>query len=72
MMQNGRRLVARHERKQETAFTAMSARLGITEPEDARITGMTRSLYRRLLALNLRKPVSSERADDQYMPLLTA
>ena len=29
------------------------------EPDDARITGMTRSLYRRLLALNLRKPAVS-------------
>ncbi len=29
------------------------------EPEDARITGMTRSLYRRLLALNLRNPAAS-------------
>ncbi|MDP9038787.1 MAG: hypothetical protein M3O02_05855 [Acidobacteriota bacterium] len=28
------------------------------EPEDARITGGTRSLERRLLALNLAKPVS--------------
>ncbi len=31
------------------------------EPEDARITGSTRSLYRRLLALNL--PRTSGRAD---------
>jgi hypothetical protein len=31
------------------------------EPEDARITGTTRSLYRRLLALNL--PRTSARAD---------
>jgi hypothetical protein len=28
------------------------------EPEDARITGTTRSLYRRLLALNLPRPVA--------------
>jgi len=33
------------------------------EPDDARMTGMTRSLYRRLLALNLRKPATSEAAE---------
>ncbi|HEY0308441.1 MAG TPA: hypothetical protein VGB94_09790 [Acidobacteriaceae bacterium] len=33
------------------------------EPEDARITGMTRSLYRRLLALNLRKPAAGATAE---------
>lgn len=27
------------------------------EPEDAKITGMTRSLHRRLLALNVARPV---------------
>jgi hypothetical protein len=37
------------------------------EPEDAQITGMTRSLDRRLLALNL-KPVASEPASS--MPTL--
>jgi hypothetical protein len=42
------------------------------EPDDARITGTTRSLYRRLLALNLRKPVASERETEAYMPPLTA
>jgi hypothetical protein len=41
------------------------------EPEDARITGATRSLYRRLLALNLRQPVSG-RAEETYLPPLTA
>jgi len=33
------------------------------EPDDARITGMTRSLYRRLLALNLRKPATGAAAE---------
>jgi hypothetical protein len=42
------------------------------EPDDARITGTTRSLYRRLLALNLRKPVASQRETEAYMPPLTA
>jgi hypothetical protein len=42
------------------------------EPEDARITGTTRSLYRRLLALNLRKPVAGIRETEAYMPPLTA
>ena len=42
------------------------------EPEDARITGATRSLYRRLLALNLRKPVASLRETEAYLPPLTA
>jgi hypothetical protein len=42
------------------------------EPEDARITGATRSLYRRLLALNLRKPVASLRETEAYIPPLTA
>jgi hypothetical protein len=42
------------------------------EPEDARITGATRSLYRRLLALNLRKPVASLRETEAYIPRLTA
>src|SRR5580698_2781001 len=42
------------------------------EPEDARITGATRSLYRRLLALNLRKPVAGIRETEAYMPPLTA
>jgi hypothetical protein len=42
------------------------------EPEDARITGSTRSLYRRLLALNLRKPVASELEAEAYLPPLTA
>ncbi len=43
------------------------------EPEDARITGATRSLYRRLLALNLRKPVASQHeVEEAYMPPLTA
>jgi hypothetical protein len=42
------------------------------EPDDARITGTTRSLYRRLLALNLRKPVASQREAEAYMPPLTA
>jgi hypothetical protein len=43
------------------------------EPDDARITGTTRSLYRRLLALNLRKPVVSQReVEEVYMPPLTA
>lgn len=42
------------------------------EPDDARITGTTRSLYRRLLALNLRKPVASQREPEAYMPPLTA
>lgn len=32
--------------------------IAMTEPEDAQLTGMTRSLHRRLLALNL-KPVAS-------------
>lgn len=32
--------------------------IAMTEPEDAQLTGMTRSLNRRLLALNL-KPVAS-------------
>jgi hypothetical protein len=34
------------------------------ESEDARITGTTRSLYRRLLALNLPRPVRSEVSAD--------
>lgn len=42
------------------------------EPEDARITGATRSLYRRLLALNLRKPIASARETEAYIPPLTA
>ncbi len=43
------------------------------EPDDARITGTTRSLYRRLLALNLRKPAVSQReTPEAYMPPLTA
>jgi hypothetical protein len=43
------------------------------EPEDARITGMTRSLYRRLLALNLRKtPASVAAADDLAASPLSA
>jgi len=42
------------------------------EPEDARITGATRSLYRRLLALNLRKPVVSLRETEEYLPPMTA
>ncbi len=39
------------------------------EPEDARITGMTRSLSRRLLALNLRKP-STGAAAQTYATLI--
>jgi hypothetical protein len=35
------------------------------ESEDARITGATRSLYRRLLALNLPRPVRSEVSADR-------
>jgi len=42
------------------------------EPDDALITGSTRSLYRRLLALNLRKPVVGLRETEAYMPPLTA
>jgi len=42
------------------------------EPDDARITGSTRSLYRRLLALNLRKPPVGLRETEAYMPPLTA
>jgi len=44
----------------------------LLEPEDARITGATRSLYRRLLALNLRKPVASLRETEAYLPPMTA
>ena len=43
--------------KKNAAWADMLAK----EPEDARITGATRSLYRRLTALNLHSPVQTVR-----------
>jgi hypothetical protein len=40
------------------SITGRRSAIAMTEPEDAQLTGMTRSLSRRLLALNL-KPVAS-------------
>jgi hypothetical protein len=50
-----------HDALRRSGAPVLSFRLKHThpEPEDARITGMTRSLDRRLLALNLRKPAIS-------------
>lgn len=61
-------LSARGQRPQSiagpTVRTSMYAKSRFTrlphEPEDARITGVTRSLHRRLLALNLRGSLAPE------------
>jgi hypothetical protein len=45
--------------RQTVATTRQFFALFPHESEDARITGATRSLYRRLLALNLPRPVAS-------------
>jgi hypothetical protein len=63
-----------YARTNTAAVLSFRTKLTPMEPEDARITGATRSLYRRLLALNLRKPVTvaSMRETEAYLPPLTA
>jgi hypothetical protein len=48
----------------QTASTRQFFALFPHESEDARITGTTRSLYRRLLALNLPRPVVRAESSD--------
>ena len=43
-----------------TLYTAMS-RLALREPEDARLTGGTRSLMRRLMGLNVTAPTAARK-----------
>jgi hypothetical protein len=50
--------------RQSAATTRQFFALFPHESEDARITGSTRSLYRRLLALNLPRPVARVEAAD--------
>ena len=50
--------------RQTVATTRQFFPLFPHESEDARITGTTRSLYRRLLALNLPRPVARVEATD--------
>jgi hypothetical protein len=50
--------------RQTVATTRQFFTLFPHESEDARITGATRSLYRRLLALNLPRPVARVEAAD--------
>ena len=49
--------------------TDRSVALFAHESEDARLTGSTRSLFRRLLALNLPNSVTSEVAETRPVPL---
>jgi len=58
--------------RSSASVLSFRARQTALEPEDARITGATRSLYRRLLALNLRKPAAGARETEAFMPPLTA
>jgi hypothetical protein len=57
------------ERGNAPRVLAFRTKLTAAEPEDAHITGMTRSLSRRLLGLNLRKPVSRQDTGSEYLPM---
>jgi len=67
-----KRLYAPRDGSNAASVLSFRSKQTPSEPDDARITGTTRSLYRRLLALNLRKPVASQQEPDSYMPPLTA
>ena len=57
------------ERGNMPRVSAFRTKLTSSEPEDAHITGMTRSLSRRLLGLNLRKPVSPQDTGSEFLPM---